>query len=487
MIEFPKTYSVLLQGLPGVGKSEYCMQLARDYLEKGEHVVYVTTEKSPQDIRKRIKEIGLDLESYEGESFLFIDIFTRSVGTKEEKVLYVDNPSNLNLVSVRLSEASDALGKPIRIIFDSLSTFFLHTSEAEIRNFFESINTKIKIENGFALFTLHDEMHDEKAVVALKAIVLSVLEMEIEGAPSRKRMFRVAFAKQGVHHSPDWHEFKITKEGLEFVPVDDTKASREEKEAKEEKRKQLLTKVAIVAVVLLLGSIAVFQIMGELPSKQDEEFIRYQDNREVTAAPPLIGSDTTTGEPSESTTQAQTPEEPEIHISEFRLDGMEDAGNWFPMEGAGAYLDISESTEFSKVDKSMKVSIEMISEYDSYASIGLVTPELAGYDGLTIWSYVDEPIPLGRLEMAFEEKGGARYTYMRMRNLNKVGWVKDVVPFSDVRESPWSDYRDENGQFDIDEVKVLNIEVGGGPGGGLGTYVFYLDELNLFKYQNTTE
>jgi hypothetical protein len=100
---------------------------------------------------------------------------------------------------------------------------------------------------------------------------------------------------------------------------------------------------------------------------------------------------------------------------------------------------------------------------------------------------VPEPTSLGRLELSLEEEGGSRYMYMRMRNLNKVGWVKDTIPFSDVRESPWSDYRDKNGQLDLDQVKLISISIGGGPGGELGTYVFYLDELNLFKYQNAPE
>lgn len=485
MIEFPKTYSVLLQGLPGVGKSEYCMQLVKDYLKNGEKVAFVTTEKSPSDIRKRMREIGLDLEPYEGESFLFIDIFTRTAGIKEEKVLYVDNPSNLNLVSVRLSEASDALGKPIRIIFDSLSTFFMHTSEVEIRSFFESINTKIKVDNSFVLFTLHDEMHDEKAVVALKAMVLSVLEMEIKDAPSRKRMFRVAFAKQGVHHSPDWHEFRITREGLEFVPLEESESYKEKKAARDEKRKKLLIKVASLAIVILLAGIAIFQIIGHVPPQYEDETEYRVDNRPVTAAPPITKNGPT-DEPSITTTPSDT-QAPEIPISEFRLDGMEDINNWYPFEGAGAFLDIAESTEFSKVGKSMKVTVEIKDEQDSYAFVGLPEPDLVGYDGLTIWSYVPEPIPLGRLELSLEEEGNARYNYMRSRNLNKVGWVKDTIPFSGFRKDPWGGFPDDNNQLDIDQVKFISINIGGGPGSELGTYVFYLDELNLFRYENATE
>jgi KaiC/GvpD/RAD55 family RecA-like ATPase len=255
MIEFPSTYSALLIGLPGVGKSEYCMQLVKDYLEKGEKVVYVTTEKSPSDIRERIGEMGVDLQGHEGESFLFIDVFTREAGAKEENVLYVDNPSNLNMVSVRLSEAVDTLGKPVRIIFDSLSTFFLHASEKEIRNFFESINTKIKMEKSFAIFALHEEMHDEKVVIALKAMVMSVIEMTVEDGPSRRRKARVAFAKKGVKHSPNWFEFDINKEGIKFTPIE------EKTKAKEKPKRGKLFKVVravgiILAALILIGIIS---------------------------------------------------------------------------------------------------------------------------------------------------------------------------------------------------------------------------------------
>ncbi len=151
-------------------------------------------------------------------------------------------------------------------------------------------------------------------------------------------------------------------------------------------------------------------------------------------------------------------------------------------------MDISDSTEFSQVGKSMKVSLEIVDlEDEGRGSVMLPNPKLDGYDGVTIWSYVDEPVPLGRLQFSLEEEGGARYSYMRMRNLKKVGWIKDTIPFSDIRLSPWSSFEDENSQLDIDHIKMLSIDFGGGPGTSLGTYVFYLDELNLFKYQNASE
>ncbi|MEE8168345.1 MAG: RAD55 family ATPase [Candidatus Hydrothermarchaeales archaeon] len=491
---FPKKYSVLLLGSPGVGKSEYCLHLMKGYLKNNEKVVYVTTVKSPSEIRDRMKELDVDLGAYEGNSFLFVDVFTRAAGPKDEKVLYVDNPANLNMVSVRISEAAEALGKPVRIIFNSLSTFFLHASESEIRKFFESINIKIKMDYGFALYTLQEEMHDEKMVITLKAMVDAVLEMRLEEAPSLKRKFRVLFAK-GITYSQNWVEFQVTKHGFKLAPIGEVPVAKAE--VGEVKRKLPLVKV-VAFVVLLLVSIAVFQ--GIFGGKKTAPAIKTSPplietktrapmgpqpttvSPMITLAPPVVTAAPTT-RPPPITRPPETPRP----IVEFRLDGMEDVGNWFPMEGPEALLDITQSTEFSKAGKSMKVSVEILGEEDSFAAIGLIKTQLAGYDGITIWSYVPEPLSLGRLALSLEEKDRSRYMYFRMRSFKKEGWVKDRVPFSGFRLDPWGDNFDENSQLDLDQVEMFSISVGGGPEIPLGTYVFYLDELNLFKYQNISE
>ncbi len=169
---------------------------------------------------------------------------------------------------------------------------------------------------------------------------------------------------------------------------------------------------------------------------------------------------------------------------------MEDVSNWSTGEGADVILDITTSTEFSKVGKSMKITVEVLGEEDALANLELPPdPQLAGYDGITLWSYVSERIPLGRLGLVVEEKDRSQYIYFRMRSLKKTGWVKDTVPFSDLRLSPWEEPHsfDENGQLDLDQLDRLTITFGGVPGAIPGTYVLYLDELNLFKYQEASE
>ncbi len=475
---FPQNYSVLLIGSPGVGKSEYCLDLTKSYLQNNEKVVYVTTEKSPTEVRKRMKELGIDLEAYEGNSFLFIDVFTKFAGPKDEKALYVDNPANLNMASVRLSEAIAILGKPARIIFDSLSMFFLHASESEIRRFFESINTKIKTDYGFAMYTLQEAMHDEKAVIALKAMVDAVLEMRLEEAPSLRRRFRVLFAK-GITYPQDWVEFHITKHGFALSPRGEVPVPSAAEQVVV-KRGLPLMKVAVFFFLLLAG-IVVLQVVSRRETPQLPTV-----SPTITPAPPVITAAPTTSPP--STTFPPDTFPPKTPYVEYRLDGMETVNNWLPFEGTGAILDIAESTEFSKAGKSMRIRVEIKGRKHDFSAVLLFNPQLAGYDGLTLWSYVPEPVPVGRLGMVLKEKDGSDYWYINMRSLKKEGWIKDAIPFSTLGLRPGGDNYDENGQLDLDQVTMLGISVGSvGPTSFSGTYEIYLDELNLFKYQNSLE
>ncbi|MFQ5816290.1 MAG: RAD55 family ATPase, partial [Candidatus Hydrothermarchaeaceae archaeon] len=210
MKDFPSNYTALLVGPPGVGKYEYCLDLVRHYLEKGESVVYITTERSPQEIKEKLKDAGLDIDAYEASKFLFIDVYSYSTGAKYDKGLHIDNPANLNLINVHLANAEGMLGKPMRILFDSLSTLFLHAPVGEIKKFVGVLSSRAKSEYGFVLYTLQEGQHDEQTTMALRAMVNAVLEMTFEEGPPLKRKFRVHHAK-GMKTTPTWYIFDIEK------------------------------------------------------------------------------------------------------------------------------------------------------------------------------------------------------------------------------------------------------------------------------------
>ncbi|NOZ77306.1 MAG: hypothetical protein GXO65_06520 [Euryarchaeota archaeon] len=278
-VEFPGRYAALLIGPPGIGKYEYFLDLVKIYLEKGEKVIFVTTEKAPEDIKARLQEEGFDLDRYEGTDFIFVDIYSYSSGTKYEKGLHVDNPANLNLISININKALEKVGKPARIFFDSLSTLFLHASEGEIKKFFGTLNSRVKKDNGFILYSLQDEMHDDQTVITLKHLVDAVLEMRFDEGPPLKRQFRVHHAK-GLKTTPVWQSFEIGDQGFEFIEEPEEPPAEAPPSAPAEtapapaaapaptppvedvvKPKLPVVKIGIAMAVLVIGAV-VFQVIS---------------------------------------------------------------------------------------------------------------------------------------------------------------------------------------------------------------------------------
>jgi KaiC/GvpD/RAD55 family RecA-like ATPase len=269
MIEFPENYTALLEGSPGIGKFDYCLGLLKTYLEKGEKVVYITTEKAPDEIKAQAKAHDLDIDALEGMSFLFIDIYSHSSGAKYEKGLMVDNPANLNLISINMSKAVQQIGGgPVRIFFDSLSTLFLHAKPEELTKFVSTLSSRVKTDYGFILYNLQAEMHDPQTVTTLKSLVDAVLEMKYDEGPPMKKKFRVHHAK-GLKTTPVWHTFDLTEEGFTIIEEEEEPPAPEPVPGPApappptvivEKKSPLIPAVAAVGV-LVIGFV-LFQLMS---------------------------------------------------------------------------------------------------------------------------------------------------------------------------------------------------------------------------------
>ena len=119
-------------------------------------------------------------------------------------------------------------------------------------------------------------------------------------------------------------------QGFELGPKEEVKAPKEKAKAK---GKRPVVKIAAV-IALLIAVFVVAPFILEEEDKVDRDRVdRYAP--EVTAAPPFATAAAPADEPS-ATTTTETPE-PAPPIEEFRLEGMEDINNWYPMEGGGAF------------------------------------------------------------------------------------------------------------------------------------------------------
>ncbi len=101
----PESSVILLSGGPGAGKTTFSSQYIWKGLQKGDTCVYITTEESPEDIKKDVKEFGFDFSKYEGDSLY---------------IKYMDPTDSIEFVLSDIKEFIENK-QPERVVLDSLS------------------------------------------------------------------------------------------------------------------------------------------------------------------------------------------------------------------------------------------------------------------------------------------------------------------------------------------------------------------------------
>lgn len=206
---FPSHYSILLSGPPGVGKFEWLVSLAGRYLSQGERVVFVTLDMHPRELRERAAGLGLDLAKFEGTSFLFVDCYSVSASEKIEepsgkKVYAVSSYSNLEGLGMAVAKAAADLRPPVRILFYTISTLFLHNSPQAISKFFQIVTNRVKTNVGFIAYAVQEGVHDPLTINTLRALVDGVLEMRFNEAMERQIR---AHHLRGIPMKSAWEPF----------------------------------------------------------------------------------------------------------------------------------------------------------------------------------------------------------------------------------------------------------------------------------------
>ncbi len=179
-LNFPAHYNVLLVGPPGVGKFDFLLNYAADLLKSGDKVVFLTTDKPLEYIEDRIRILGAPLGERYGKSFAFIDCYSANCGKPDQRWFCLSSLSNLEDLSLGIARTSQRLGLPVRILFDSLSSFYLHNSATTMASFFQIVARRVKSDYGFAMYTLEEGMHDRQTEATLYHLVDGVLEMSFD-------------------------------------------------------------------------------------------------------------------------------------------------------------------------------------------------------------------------------------------------------------------------------------------------------------------
>jgi|Deesub1362A_J573_1020465.scaffolds.fasta_scaffold00057_101 KaiC/GvpD/RAD55 family RecA-like ATPase len=196
--DFPSYYTVLLLGPPGVGKREYCLYLLKTWLERGERVIYITSERSPEEIRNEAK---IDLE----KNLLFIDLYSQEGGNKHRGYQLL---LHLRDIEIEIEDAVEKLGAPVRIIFDSLSMVFIYTATSLMVSFIQNLTEKVRREYGFIMYTVQEGVHDPRFINTILSFVDGFLQMKFEEGETVEKKFRIHHLK-GLQYDSSWMPFNL--------------------------------------------------------------------------------------------------------------------------------------------------------------------------------------------------------------------------------------------------------------------------------------
>jgi len=177
----------LILSPPLAGKLGFIDKQISDYLKNKKPLLYITTDKSPEDIKKRWLKNKFFYGSYENSGHLkFIDAYSYQTGNiinDTNSIKRVSGPLALNEISVALAEIERyfyKLDSHHLVIFDSLSTLLMYTNPQTVGRFTQVITAKIKKAGGTVIYILEEGMHDQKTIVTIEHLMDQIIQIKQE-------------------------------------------------------------------------------------------------------------------------------------------------------------------------------------------------------------------------------------------------------------------------------------------------------------------
>jgi len=177
--EIPQKSVILLSGPPGAGKSDFCHQVVLNSLAVDQPVIFVTTEQTPADIIRLLRERGLG-EPAPG-LVNFVDAFTQTVGLTcaQGADTLCANCLDLNSISIATTRLQERMGqRGMLLAFDSLTSPYLF-SGAEVVKFMRVFLSRFAAEGNSVLALVDEGCGKEQDLVAMMSVADGVIKMDM--------------------------------------------------------------------------------------------------------------------------------------------------------------------------------------------------------------------------------------------------------------------------------------------------------------------
>lgn len=210
---FAKGSCVLLAGASGTGKTTLACTFARSVCKNGEKVLYVGFEESEEGLISGMLSVGVDLRPALKEGALSILTALPEAMGVEQHLL-------------RIFEAIRSLSAK-HVVVDAISACRRMGTEAAAFDFLVRLLTTCKERGITSLFTnqvTEAEQAIEISGFGISSLVdtLLLLEYSDDGHKVGRRLLTIK--SRGAHHSKNYHEFRITDNGIELdFPVEEAR------------------------------------------------------------------------------------------------------------------------------------------------------------------------------------------------------------------------------------------------------------------------
>lgn len=207
--------NVLVYGPAFVGKETMVNQFVAEGLKKGIPAIWVTTDKTPADLREEMKLVLSGYEEYEALGLVrYVDAYSRSMGdtAQDQYTIYVDEPTAHDRIMDAVEETAKAYKEKheyYRLAFRTLSTLIAYSDPTTAFRFLSPFCGRRKRDRAVAMYTIDKGMHEEQEIQMLGSIMDGMIDFKVD-------QLRTFFMVRGITdvQSRSYIRYTATRHGL---------------------------------------------------------------------------------------------------------------------------------------------------------------------------------------------------------------------------------------------------------------------------------
>ena len=207
--------NVSVYGPPFIGKEVLINAFVGEGLKKGVPAIWVTTDKTPDDIRDEMQYVVPGYEEYESLGLVhYVDAYSKGMGaaTDDAFATYVDDPTD----QAAILEAVDRVAaevmkdhKTYRLAFRTISTLMAYLDPATTFRFLQPFAGRRKRDKAVSLYVIEKGMHGEQDIQMLGSLMDGMVDFKVEQLKTYLSVKGISDAQ-----SRAWIQYMYSKQGL---------------------------------------------------------------------------------------------------------------------------------------------------------------------------------------------------------------------------------------------------------------------------------